>query len=123
MRDTKIATGVPDEQVVATAVNGAATITLPAPGPRNRWLLQAITISMSGDPTVDAIFTINTDTAGANTLIERIDFPRAACAPYNSRGAYKGAVGANVVCNLTALGAGVRGTVTVRAMKVPAQSI
>lgn len=119
----KLIGGVPDSQQVATAVNGAATVTLAAPGDRNQWVVLACTVSMNADPTATATFTINTDTSGANTSLERIDFPLAACAPYNSKGVYIGAPGKNVVASLTALGTGVRGTVSVRAMKVPANSI
>ncbi len=115
----KIIAGVPDSQQVATAVNGAATVTLSAPGARNQWLIQAITISMNGDPAAAANFTI---VSGGSTTLERIDFPAAACAPYNSRGLYVGGVNEAVVCSLGALGSGIRGTVSVRAMKIPANS-
>lgn len=114
----KIIAGVPDTHEVATAVNGAATVTLAAPGAGLQWLINAITISMNGDPTTAPSFTI---TSGAATL-ERIEFPNAACAPYNSRGVYKGLPGTSVALSLPALGTGVRGTVTVRAMTIPAYS-
>lgn len=117
----KIIAGVPDTHEVATAVNGAATVTLAAPGAGLQWLINAITISMSGDPTTNPSFTITTGAGGATTL-ERIEFPNAACAPYNSRGAYKGIPGTAVTLSLPALGTGVRGTVTVRAMLIPAFS-
>lgn len=114
----KIIGGVPDTHEVATAVNGAATVTLAAPASGLQWLILATTISMTGDPAAAVSFTM---VSGASTL-ERIEFPAAACAPYNSRGVYKGLPGTSVVCSLPALGAGIRGTVTVRAMLIPAYS-
>ena len=116
----KLIAGVPDSQQVATAVNGAATITLAAPDARFQWVVQSVTISMSGDPAATVSFTITTN-SGATTL-ERIEFPAAACAPYNSRGLYVGVAGADVVLSLPALGASIRGTVSCRAMKIPANS-
>ncbi|MCA2990803.1 hypothetical protein [Gemmatimonas sp.] len=117
----KIVAGVPDTQAVATAVNGAATVTLATPSATMQWLVNAITISMSGDPTTNPSFTVTTGAGGATT-IERIEFPNAACAPYNSRGIYIGTPGHAVTLSLPALGTGVRGTVTVRAMLIPAGS-
>lgn len=114
----KIIGGVPDTHEVATAVNGNAVVTLPTPAAGMQWLVLAITISMNGDPTTAPAFTI---ASGASTL-ERIDFPNAACAPYNSRGAYKGLPGTSVVLTLPALGTGIRGTVSCRAMLIPAYS-
>lgn len=115
----KLIAGIPDAQEVATAVNGAATVTLAAPGTRLQWVLQAVTISMSADPAAAVSFTI---VSGGSTTLERLEFPAAACAPYNSRAPYIGGVNEAVVCTLPALGASVRGTVSVRAMKVPAYS-
>lgn len=117
----KLIAGVPDTQEVATAVNGAATITLAAPGSRLQWVVQAVTISMSGDPAAAVSFTITTNASSPVTL-ERIEFPAAACAPYNSRGLYIGEPGEEVELNLPALGTGIRGTVSCRAMLVPAYS-
>lgn len=114
----KIMAGVPDRHEVATAVNGVAAVTLPAPDSKMQWLVLATTISMNGDPTTAPAFTM---VSGASTL-ERIDFPNAACAPYNSRGVYKGLPGTSVVLSLPALGASVRGTVSCRAMLIPAHS-
>lgn len=115
----QIIAGVADSQTLATAINGAATVTLAAPGERLRWLVLSITVSMNGDPAAPVSFTI---VSGADT-IERIEFPAAACAPYNSRGIYKGGVNEAVVCSLPALGASVRGTVSVRALKVPSTGV
>lgn len=114
----KIIGGVPDVHEEATAVNGNAIITLPAPSGAMQWLILAMTISMNGDPTTAPSFTV---VSGAKTL-ERIEFPNAACAPYNSRGVYKGLPGTSVVLTLPALGTGIRGTVTCRAMLIPAYS-
>jgi hypothetical protein len=116
----QIIAGVADAHEVATAVNGAATVTLPAPGERLRWLILAMTISMTGDPAAPVSFTL---VSGGSTTLERIEFPAAACAPYNSRGIYRGGVNQAVVANLPALGASVRGTVTVRAIKVPSTGV
>lgn len=115
----QIIAGVADAHEVATAVNGAATVTLPAPGERMRWLVLAMTISMNGDPAAAVSFTL---TSGATT-IERIEFPAAACAPYNSRGVYRGGVNQAITATLPALGASIRGTVTVRAIKVPSLGV
>ena len=115
----QIIAGVADSQTLATAVNGAATVTLAAPGERLRWLVLSITVSMNGDPAAPVSFTI----VSGSTTIERIEFPAAACAPYNSRGIYKGGVNEAVVCTLPALGASIRGTVSVRALKVPSTGV
>lgn len=114
----KIIAGVPDTHAMDTQVNAPAVITLAAPPSTMQWLILAVTISMNGDPTTNPSFTV---VSGASTL-ERIDFPNAACAPYNSRGVYKGNVGASVVLTLPALGTGIRGTVSCRAMLIPAYS-
>ena len=116
----QIIAGVPDVQSVATAVDGAATVTLAAPGPRLRWLVLSTTISMNGDPAAAVSFTV---VSGGATTLERIEFPAAACAPYNSRGIYKGGVNEAVVLSLPALGTGIRGTVSVRAVKVTASGV
>jgi hypothetical protein len=116
----QIIAGVADAQDVASAVNGAATVTLAAPGARLRWLVLSTTISMNGDPAAAVSFTI---VSGGATTLERIEFPAAACAPYNSRGIYKGGVNEAVVLSLPALGASIRGTVSVRAIKVPASGV
>lgn len=116
----QIIAGVADTQSVATAVNGDAVVTLAAPGERLRWLVLGTTISMNGDPAAAVSFTI---VSGGATTLERIEFPAAACAPYNSRGAYRGGVNEAVVLTLPALGTGIRGTVSVRALKVPATGV
>ena len=115
----QIIAGVGDVHDVATAVNGAATVTLAAPGERLRWLILAMTVSMNGDPAAPVSLTV---VSGATT-IERIEFPAAACAPYNSRGIYKGGVNEAVVVTLPALGSGIRGTVSVRAIKAPSTGV
>lgn len=111
--------GIADMQEVASAVNGAATVTLTAPGERMRWIVLSVSISMSGDPTAAVSYTC---TSGS-TVIERLEFPASACAPYNTRGLLKGGVNEAVVCTLPALGAAIRGTVTVRAVKAPASGV
>jgi hypothetical protein len=115
----QIMAGVPDVQSVATAVNDAATVNLAAPGEKNRWLILGITISMNGDPTTTPSCTV----VSGSTTIERIEFPNAACAPYNTRGVLKGGVNEAVTITLPALGASVRGTVTVRAIKAFASGV
>lgn len=110
-----------ETQSVASAVNGAATITLAAPGATMRWLVLSTSISMSGDPTATVSFTIKS-TAGA-TLLEQLEFPAAACAPVVSNCIYKGDTNGDVVLNLPALGTAIRGTVSVRAVKVPANGV
>ena len=115
----QIIAGVADVHAVATAVNDAATVTLTAPGERLRWVILAMTISMNGDPAAAVSFTL---TSGS-TVLERLEFPAAACAPYNSRGAYRCGVNEQVVATLPALGASIRGTVTVRAIKVPSTGV
>jgi hypothetical protein len=115
----QIIAGVGDVHAVATAVNGAATVTLAAPGERMRWLILAMTVSMNGDPAAPVSLTV----VSGSTTIERIEFPAAACAPYNSRGSYKGGVNEAVVVTLPALGASIRGTVTVRAIKAPSTGV
>ena len=110
-----------ETQSVASAVNGEATITLAAPGATLRWLILSTSISMSGDPATAVSFTI-TSTAGA-TSIERLELPAAACAPIVNNAIYKGDVNGDVVLTLPALGAGIRGTVTCRALKVPANGV
>ena len=114
----KLIAGVPDTHSIATAVNGVAAVTLAAPNAAFQWLVMAVTISMNGDPTTNPSFTI---VSGASDL-ERVEFPNAACAPYNSRGLYKGLPGTTVVLSLPALGASIRGTVTCRACLIPAYS-
>ena len=116
----QIIAGVADVHDVATAINGAATVTLAAPGERLRWLILAMTVSMNGDPAAPVSLTI---VSGGATTLERIEFPAAACAPYNSRGIYKGGVNEAVVVTLPALGASIRGTVTVRAIKAPSTGV
>lgn len=116
----QIIAGVADSHDVATTVNGASTVTLAAPGPQLRWLILAVTISMSGDPGAAVSFTI---VSGGATTLERIEFPAAACAPYNSRGLYKCGVNEAVVLSLPALGAAIRGTLSVRATKVPVSGV
>ena len=106
---------VPDTQSVAKATNGAATVTLAAPGARNRWLILSVGISMSGDPAAAVELSI---TSGS-TVVERVQFPAAACAPYSSSRIYKGGINEAVVVTLPALGAAIVGCVTVAAIKVP----
>jgi hypothetical protein len=111
--------GIADVQDVATAVNGASTVTLAAPGSGMRWLVLSQSISMNGDPAAAVSYTV----VSGSTTIERLEFPAAACAPYNTKAILKGGVNEAVVCSLPALGASIRGTVTVRAIKVPASGV
>jgi hypothetical protein len=104
---------VPDTQEVSTGVNAISTITLAAPGAQNRWLIESLSISMSGDPVAAVSFTI----VSGSTTIERLEFPGAACAPLVSNAVYKGGINEAVVLTLPALGASIRGTVSVRAIK------
>lgn len=114
-----IISGIADNQPVATANGAAATITLPAPGERQRWLILSHSVSIGGTPTAAPIFTV---VSGATT-IERLDFPLAAVAPYSSRAALRGGVNEAITINLTSAGAGVQGTVSVRAVKAPASGV
>lgn len=113
--DNKVIARIGDTQDVQKATNGAATVTLAAPGARLRWLVESLTISMSGDPAAAVEFSI---TSGA-AVIERIQFPAAACAPFSTCAIYRGGINEAVVLTLPALGAGIVGCVSVRANKVP----
>jgi hypothetical protein len=104
---------IPDTQETATGVDTAAVITLPVPGAQNRWLIESLSISMNGDPAASVSFTIVSD----GVTLERLEFPAAACAPYSSNCVYKGAMNSTVVLTLPALGTGIRGTISVRAIK------
>lgn len=107
---------VPTEHAVATATNAAATVTLAAPGERNRWLVVGMTISTSAAPATAVALTVSS----ASTEIERVQFPAALFAPVSTTSVYRGGANEAITVTLPALGAGVVGTVTVRAMKIPA---
>lgn len=114
--DDMVVGRVPTQHSVATNTNGAATVTLATPSARMRWLVVGLTISASGQPTSAVAATI---VSGA-TELERIQIPAVSFSAIVSGGVYRGGAGEAVVVTLPSLGAAITGTVSVRAMQVPA---
>lgn len=108
--------GVPTHQSVASNTNGAATVTLAAPDAKFRWLITGFSVSASGQPTAATAFTI---TSGA-TELERIQIPAVSFSAILSGNVYRGGAGEAVTVTLPSLGAAITGSVSVRAMQVPA---
>lgn len=107
---------VPTTHAVATNTNGAAVVTLAAPSERMRWLVVGFSISANGQP-VSAVAA--TMVSGA-TEIERVQIPAVSFSAIVSGGVYRGGAGEAVVVTLPSLGAAITGTISVRAMQIPA---
>lgn len=107
--------GPGEEQYQATQVNAPATITLTGV-PGQEWVIASGFVSASAALAAPVSFTINDGT----TDLERIELPAAVIAPVPLRRLMGGA-GRTLTITLPALGASVRGTVTLSAQKVSAQ--
>ncbi len=99
----------------ASAVNGAATVTLPAPGLGRRWLICDGAMSASAAPAAAVSATI---TSGS-TQLYRVEFAAAAQPPVRLPRLICGQ-NEEVVITLPALGASVRGTTSVMARAIAA---
>lgn len=100
---------------VATATNAAATATF-AGVTRQAYLITGVTISASGTPAAAVSVTIKDGT----TVIEQIEIPAATFAPVriNYNRPLEITIGATVAALLPALGAGIKGTISLHGFAV-----
>lgn len=103
---------------VATGTNANAVVTIAAPASTAASIfVTGVTFSWGAAPTTAASAIINEDTGGANTLKYQFEVPQAVSAPIAENWGIRPVqitAGKNCTVTLPALGAGVKGTVSVR---------